>query len=44
MPTEEERKLIDEALKQGKLVVLSGLKDAKISIEPKEKVFVIVRQ
>lgn len=44
MPTEEERKLIEEALKQGKLVVLTGLSDAKISVEPKEKVLVIVRK
>jgi len=41
---EEERKLIEEALRQGKLVVVTGLKDAKVSIEPKDKVLVIVRR
>lgn len=39
-----ERDEIEEALRQGKLVVIRGISEAKISIEPKDRVKVIERR
>jgi len=41
--TDEERRLVEEAIKQGKLVVVTRRSDAKISIGPKDKIVVIVK-
>jgi hypothetical protein len=41
--TDEERKLVEEAIKQGKIVVITRRSDAKISIGPKDKVVVIIK-
>jgi hypothetical protein len=42
--TDEERKFVEEAIKQKKLVVVTRRSDAKISIGPKDKVVVIVKE
>ncbi len=43
--SEEERRQIDEALKQGKLVIVTTAGfEAKINVEPKDKVRIIVRK
>jgi hypothetical protein len=41
--TEEERKKVEEAIKKGKLVFITRKSDVKFSIEPRDKVEVIVR-
>jgi len=41
--TDEERKLVEEAIKQGKIVVITRRSDAKISIGPKDKVVIIIK-
>jgi hypothetical protein len=41
--TDDEKRLVEEAIKQGKLVVVTRRSDAKISIGPKDKVVVIVK-
>jgi len=42
--TEEERKKVEEAIKQGKLVIITRRSDVKFRIEPSDKVVVIVRE
>jgi len=42
--TEEEVRVVEEAAKQGKLVVVLGRCDARFRIEPRDKVVVIVRE
>jgi hypothetical protein len=41
--TDDEKRLVEEAIKQGKLVIVTRRNDAKISIGPKDKVVVIVK-
>jgi hypothetical protein len=41
--TDKEKKLVEEAIKQGKIVVITRRSDAKISIDPKDKVVVIIK-
>jgi hypothetical protein len=41
--TEDEKRLVEEAIKQGKLVIVTRRSDAKISITPKDRVVVIVK-
>jgi hypothetical protein len=42
--TEEEKKKVEEAIKQGKLVFITRRSDAKFRIEPGDKVVVIIRE
>jgi hypothetical protein len=42
--TEEERKRVEEAIKQGKLVVITRRSDVKFRIEPSDRVVVIIRE
>lgn len=41
--TDEEKKLVEEAIKQGKIVVITRRSNAKKSIGPKDKVVVIIK-
>jgi len=41
--SEEERKRVEEALKQGKLVFITRRSDVRVSIEPRDRVVVMVR-
>jgi hypothetical protein len=42
--TEEEKKKVEEAIKQGKLVIITRKSDVKFKIEPSDRVVVIVRE
>jgi hypothetical protein len=42
--TEEERKKVEEAIKQGKLVIITRKSDVKFRIEPSDRVVVIIRE
>jgi len=42
--TEEERKKVEEAIKQGKLVIITRRSDVKFRIEPSDRVVVIIRE
>ena len=42
--TEEERRKIEEAIKQGKLVIITRKSDVKFRIEPSDRVVVIIRE
>jgi hypothetical protein len=42
--TEEEKKRVEEAIKQGKLILITRKSDVKFRIEPSDKVVVIVRE
>ena len=45
MPTEEEKKIIEEAIKEGKVVVIIGRGEYKLRVEgPKDKIVVIERK
>jgi hypothetical protein len=41
--TEEERRKVEEAIRQGKLVFITRRSDAKFRVEPSDRVVVIVR-
>jgi len=41
---DEEKKIIEEALKQGKLVVIRGISEARVRIRPEDRVVVITRR
>jgi hypothetical protein len=42
--TEEEKKKVEEAIRQGKLVIITRKSDVKFRIEPSDKVVVVVRE
>jgi hypothetical protein len=42
--TEEERRKVEEAIKKGKLVIITRKSDVKFRIEPSDRVVVIIRE
>jgi hypothetical protein len=42
--TEEEKRKVEEAIKQGKLVFITRRSDVKFRIEPSDRVVVLIRE